>query len=75
MEDIEIQEGSEFNVTGVYGLTVQGIAFIDAWLPDPGENFTVVDSGKIIVPDDAVPALQAAAMEAGLEIVKTKAKV
>jgi hypothetical protein len=73
--DVELQTGSEFMVSGCYGLTPRGDDFIDAWNPTPNTEFTVVDVGRIVIPDACVEGFIADAVYAGLTIVQTEAQV
>lgn len=66
MADLTLTRNSELEeVVQVEGNTEAGVDFVDAW---PGA-MEVVDSGRIILPDDAVPALRQAALRDSLTIL------
>lgn len=52
--DITVTRNGELMVAGIQGENYDGIEFVDAWMP-VGE-YTVVDSGHIIVPEEMVEA-------------------
>ena len=64
MPDLIFSRSGELDVTQVQGETEEGVDFVDAYV-GPGE-FTVVDSGRIIVPTANVPEVVAGAVEEGL---------
>lgn len=51
-------------VAQVEARSERGTDFLDAYCPD--HEYTVVDSGRVIVPQDRLPALLAAASAQGL---------
>lgn len=76
MSDIEITHGSEFMVWQAEGQTDAGTSFIDGYIPERDATvMTVVDSGRIVLPDTAMDDFIRKARERGLEISKQKARV
>lgn len=65
MTDLTLTRNSELSVTQVEGNTEAGVEFVDAW---PGSTMEVVDSGRILLPEDAIPALRQAALRGSLTI-------
>lgn len=63
--DLTLTRNSELSVTQVEGNTEAGVEFVDAW---PGSTMEVVDSGRILLPEDAIPALRQAALRGSLTI-------
>lgn len=68
MSDIEILRSGELMVSHVSGETDAGIEFVDGYMPGEGANLSVVDSGRIILPNDAIDSLVEACKEQGLTV-------
>lgn len=64
MSDLEVIMDGELMVAQVEGLTEVGVDFLDEYTPS--FEYTVVDSGRLIVPQVNLPELLAAATQAGL---------
>jgi len=64
MTDLTLLHNGELMVTQVQAETVEGVDFVDAYIGP--EDMTVVDSGRILVPQREVPALLQAAKRTGL---------
>lgn len=52
--DITVTRNAELMVAGIQGENHDGIEFVDAWMPAAEYEFTVADSGLIVVPEAAV---------------------
>jgi hypothetical protein len=67
MADLEITRDrtGEFMVVQVEGVTDAGVEFVDGYCP-VGVEFQVIDSGRIIVPEQTAEAIQILARERGL---------
>jgi hypothetical protein len=65
MNDLTLTHSGEFDVDHVEGNTDKGVEFVDAWLRG---TYTVIDSGRIIMPPANAKALVEMANEAGLTI-------
>jgi hypothetical protein len=66
--DIKISRDSELMVGQAEGLTPAGTEFVDAWLGNAPEQMTVVDEGRIVLPQAGLDELAAAAAGRGLEV-------
>lgn len=66
MPDLSVIEDGELMVAQVEGSSDSGNDFLDAYCP--AHDYTVVDSGRIIVPQEHLPKLLAAAAEQGLTV-------
>ena len=62
--DLAVIEDGEFMVAQVEARSERGTDFLDAYCPD--HEYTVVDSGRVIVPQDRLSALLAVAAAQGL---------
>lgn len=69
--DLSVIEDGEFMVAQVEGLSDSGSFFVDAY--SPPHEYTVVDSGRIIVPQEHLWRLLATAAKQGLVVVRTGA--
>lgn len=65
MADLTITRSGELMVAQIEGATDDGTEFVDAYFADP---MTVVDSGRILLPTDSLPAFESAARERGLSL-------
>jgi hypothetical protein len=63
MNDLTLTHSGEFDVDHVEGNTDKGVEFVDAWMRG---TYTVIDSGRIILPPANAKALVEMAHEAGL---------
>lgn len=64
---IEIKRDSELMVSHVEADEEEEVEFVDAWLPADAE-ISVIDSGRIIIPDANLDAFTSAARKAGLDV-------
>jgi hypothetical protein len=64
--DITILHSSELNVAEVEGQTDQAVDFIDAWMPEG--DYCVVDSGRIVLMREQLPAFKQAASELNFSV-------
>jgi hypothetical protein len=66
--DIEITKDTtgELMVAQVEGLTEAGIDFVDSYT---NERMVVVDAGRIVIPEEDVPALVAACKQSGMGVL------
>lgn len=64
--DLTITRNAELMVAGVDAETDRGIDFVDAWLPQEDAEYTVVDSGRLVIHEALLPELREAARRAGL---------
>lgn len=71
MPDLTITRNGELMIAHIEGDTDAGIEFVDAYMPD-GVEFSVIDSGRILLRDEAIEALTTAARNEGLEIAETR---
>lgn len=67
MTDLEITRDGELMVAQVEGLTDAGVEFVDAYT---SPQLVVVDSGRIILPYDALDGCLAHADTAGLSVTE-----
>jgi hypothetical protein len=65
MNDLTLTKSNEFGVVHVEGNTDPGVEFVDAW---NAGTFTVIDSGRIILPPANAEALVDLAIDNGLTI-------
>jgi hypothetical protein len=63
VNDLTLTHSGEFDVDHVEGNTDKGVEFVDAWMRG---TYTVIDSGRIIMPPANAKALIEMANEAGL---------
>lgn len=69
MTDLTFTRSGETMLTMIEGQSSDGLDFVDAWIQEP---MTVVDSGRILIPTDTIPALEEAAMELDLSIERVE---
>lgn len=67
--DITVTRNGELMVADIQGENYDGIEFVDAWNP---LEFTVVDAGRIIVPDAGADAFIEAARFDGFVVAEEK---
>lgn len=65
MTDIEITQDNELMVAHAEGVTDQGIDFLDSYMAPLVE---VVDSGRLIIPQDGLAPFTEAAQAEGLKV-------
>lgn len=63
MKDLTITHSGEFDVDHVEGNTDEGVEFVDAWLRG---TYTVIDSGRLIMPPANAKTLISLANKRGL---------
>lgn len=66
MADITVTRNSELMVAQAQGENDDGIEFLDGYMPEG--DYTVVDSGRIIIPEGSIDDLLNAANEKGLSV-------
>jgi hypothetical protein len=64
--DLDITRDGELMLAHIEGQTDVGVEFLDAYMPPQSVDYVVVDSGRIIIPEDAEDDFLAAARERGL---------
>lgn len=65
MEDLTFTHSGEFDIDHVEGNTDKGVEFVDAWTRG---TYTVIDSGRILLPSPNAQAMVEMARDAGLTI-------